>query len=237
MKISIVIPAFNEERYLPATFDHLSSAMGECEESIEIIVVDNDSTDATSAVARSRSAVVVSESFHNLSRVRNVGAAAAAGEVLVFLDADTLVPKHFLKRIAEVMSAADCLGGAADIRHMPKTALLRTYLQVWRCIGKVLGMAQGTGQFCRRDVFMAVGGYDESLFMGEDVDFFWRLRRYARHHRSRLELLKDVEVIPSPRRFDRWPLWRILLYTNPIFIGLFRKTHSAWRGWYTDLVR
>jgi GT2 family glycosyltransferase len=95
----------------------------------------------------------------------------------------------------------------------------------------MLGMAQGAAQFCRRSAFDTLGGYDESQFMGEDVDFYWRLKRAAAKQHGHVQFLSDVRVVPSPRRFDRWPLWRTLIWTNPLFIAV-RKQPKAWRDWY-----
>lgn len=222
---------------MPATLDALSQAIARCRDAVEIIVVDNNSTDATEDIARVRADIVVSERVRNIARVRNAGAAAATGDVLVFLDADTWVPDNFLSRISEVMRVADCMGGRPEIRHAPKALALRIYLESWRRIGNLLGMAQGASLFCRQEAFINIGGFDESQFMGEDVEFFWRLRVYARHHGGRIVFLEDIQVMPSARRFDQWPLRRTLLYTNPFFIAIFRRTESAWWGWYIRPVR
>jgi len=100
MSISVIVPAFNEERCLPATLDAIdrSAALLESCAGVraERIVVDNGSTDRTASVARSLGARVIAESQHNIARVRNCGAAAALGNVLVFVDADTLVPEELL---------------------------------------------------------------------------------------------------------------------------------------------
>ena len=232
MLLSVVIPAFNEVSYLPATLDNLRRAAAQCSQPVETIVVDNASTDGTAAVAREAGAVVICEKVRNIGRVRNTGAAQARGEVLVFVDADTTVPAEFLRRVAEAMADPRCIGGAANIIHSPVSRILRVYLAGWRAIGKALGMAQGAAQFCRREAFLALGGYDESMYMGEDVDFYWRLRRLASRSGDHLCFLSDVAVLPSPRRFDQWPLWRTLIGTNPVFIAIFRKSSGVWKDWY-----
>src|SRR4029078_12159401 len=88
--LSVIIPAFNEETCLPATL----AAVGEAADGLrcDVICVDNESTDRTREIALARGAVVVSESVHNIGRVRNTGARAARGDVLVFVDADTWIP-------------------------------------------------------------------------------------------------------------------------------------------------
>ena len=97
-------------------------------------------------------------------------------------------------------------------------------------------MAQGAAQFCRRDGFAAVGGYDETPFMGENVDLFWRLQRHAAAvglHADRAQSAGH----PVDPRFDRWSLWRIPVMTNPFVILLFRRRRAAWSGWYEEGVR
>jgi glycosyltransferase involved in cell wall biosynthesis len=239
--ISVIIPAFNEERYLPRTLEHLGHARDHLganrNEPVEVIVVDNASIDRTAGIAMDFGARVVPEPEHNIARVRNTGAAAASGDVFVFLDADTLVPNCLLSRIIEVMEEPACLGGAVDIDHRPARRLIKIYLRTWRLIGLCLGMAQGAVQFCRRDAFSALGGFDERIYMGEDVDFYWRLARLAKSGKQHVRYLRDFRVVPSCRRFDQWPTWRILIETNPLYITLFRRHHAAWRGWYGDVPR
>lgn len=235
--LSVIIPAFNEERYLPRTLEHLRRAADHLGSDVEVIVADNASTDRTAEIASGSGARVVPVPEHNIGRARNAGASAAAGDVLVFLDADTLVPEGVLGRIAGLMGDGSCLGGAADIDHRPARAAIRLYLRMWRLIGLSLGMAQGALQFCRRDAFAALKGYDESVYMGEDVDFYRRLGKLARARGQHVRILRDVRVVASARRFDQWPTWRILIQTNPLYITLFRRYRAAWRGWYSDVPR
>jgi glycosyltransferase involved in cell wall biosynthesis len=241
MTISVIIPAFNEERFLPLTLQHLHRARQRIEglpdHRVEIIVVDNASSDRTAEIAAASGVTVITIPEHNIARVRNAGAASASGEVLVFLDADTLVPETLLSRIAPVMEVPTCSGGAADTHYQPERWLMRAYLFVWRLIGLSFGMAQGALQFCRSSAFATLGGYDETLYMGEDVDFYWRLARLAKSEGNHIQLLRDVPVVPSCRRYDQWPTLRTLIETNPLYVALFRRRRSAWSGWYGNVPR
>lgn len=234
--ISVIIPAHNEERYLGETLEHIGRARAYLQsrraQPVEVTVVDNASTDDTPNVARSHGANVLHETVRNIGRVRNAGATASTGDVLVFVDADTLIPETLLWRIAQAMDAPECVGGAVAIAHSARRTLVRAYLRAWKILGDLLGMAQGATQFCRRDAFMELKGYDETLYMGEDVDFYWRLRKHAERQGRVLCFIDDVQVTPSPRRFDQWPLWRILVWTNPLYALLFRRKIKAWAGWY-----
>src|SRR5258705_286541 len=89
-------------------------------------------------------------------------------------------------------------------------------------------MAQGATQFCRRDLFFVLNGYDETLFMGEDVDFHWRLKRIAKRENGGVVFIEDPRVVSSTRRFDQWRLWRTVVWTNPLFILLFRRRKTCW---------
>lgn len=239
--LSVIIPALNEERFIGETLHKLNLAVqaldGSLPSGVQIIVVDNDSTDQTAEVARRAGAVVVSEPVRNIARARNAGAQEATGEILVFLDADTLVPPTVLSRIASVMSDSGCVGGAVDVLHQPASALLRMYVRCWRVFGRLLGMAQGATQFCRSDTFSQLGGYDEAIYMGEDVDFYWRMTRAARKADRSVTFISDVQVVPSPRRFDSWPLWKTLFWTNPVVTALLMRHKRAWRGWYESVPR
>jgi glycosyltransferase involved in cell wall biosynthesis len=241
MLLSVVIPAFEEEAYLGRTLDSLNVAVAFLRErggvSAEIVVVDNDSSDATAEVARRLGAHVVREAVHNIAKVRNAGAASARGDVLVFVDADTTVPPEVLSRIAAVMSEPDCVGGALDTDYRPSKLTSKIYLRAWRAVGRLAGLAQGATQFCRRDTFVELNGYDETLYMGEDVDFYQRLKRLARRRRGRVSFIDDVRVTPSARRFNRWGFARTMVWTNPLFVLLFRRKASVWRGWYEEVPR
>jgi glycosyltransferase involved in cell wall biosynthesis len=236
--ISVIIPAFNEAGYISETLKRLSAAEQHFKAiaaaGIEILVVDNASMDATAELARNAGATVVYEAEHNVAKVRNSGAAAARHDILVFLDADTLVPPELLLGIARAMTDPQCVGGSVDISHRPVSRLLRAYLVFWRVLGLIGGMAQGACQFCRKSAFKELGGYDETWYMGEDVDFYWRLKRLARRHRLRVTFIGELQVVPSPRRFDQWPIWRTLVWTFPPLLFVLKRNKAAWGGWYRE---
>ena len=129
------------------------------------------------------------------------------------------------------------LGGAVDTDYRPARFLLKAYLCLWRLLGRAAGMAQGAAQFYRRDIFFTLGGFDDQLFMGEDVELFWRLKKLAKTMQRRVVVIKDIQVVPSCRRYDQWPLWRTLVWTNPLLAALYKRRQTVWRGWYEDAPR
>ena len=169
LRLTIIVPAFNEEAWLAPTLDSVHAAAERlCARSrvdLEMIVVDNNSDDGTATVARSRGVTVVHEPVQGIARARNTGARHATGDVLVFVDADVIVPRTLLEAIDATMSDPKCIGGGVDIDYRPRHAWVGLYLRAWRFLGNLMGMVQGAAQFCRKSVFEQVGGYDEKVWM------------------------------------------------------------------------
>ena len=241
VNLTIVVPAFNEEAFLAPTLDAIEAAAAHlraqaCAD-VETIVSDNNSKDQTADVARAHGAAVVHEPVQNIARACDAGTRHSRGTVLVFVDADVTMPLTLLNGIHEAMNDPACVGGAVEVEYRPRRLSIRLYLRAWRLLGCLTGMAQGAAQFCRKCVFDEVGGYDEEVWIGEDVDFYWELRKHAKTTRRTIHFIREPHMLPSSRRFDKWPIWKTLVWTNPLFIALFRRWRSAWKGWYSDAVR
>ena len=240
-RLTVIIPAFNEEAYLAGTLDSIRAAAEQLTAGsnayVETIVVDNNSSDGTAGIARANGAEVVFEPVQGISRARNTGARHATGDVVIFIDADVIVPHDLLHAIHLTMADPKCIGGGVDVDYRPRRLAVRLYLGAWRVFGRAMGMVQGAAQFCRRRVFQQTGGYDESVWMGEDVDFYWKLKRLAKSTGRTVRFIGEPRVRPSCRRFDKWTVWKIIVWTNPLFIALFRRCKRAWTGWYSDPVR
>lgn len=238
MKLSVIIPAYNEERCLPLTLERVGKALSIAGCPSEIIVVNNDSQDGTQRVAEVFSAKVVLEKEHNISRVRNTGAEHSTGDVLIFIDADTLVPETLFQEITNVMEDEKCFGGAVAVEWGEmERKWMRLYLLGGKFWTTVLNMKQGATQFCRKFVFEKLEGYDQTIFMGEDVQFYWRLSKFAKHNKGHLYFIENPKVISSARRFDKMNLGKTLLLTNPFFIRLAWRKKSYWQDWYEKAVR
>jgi glycosyltransferase involved in cell wall biosynthesis len=234
--LSVVIPAYNEEQYLPRTLRAVQDARRH--HPCEVVVVDNDSTDRTAAVAAEFGARVVRESVHNIAAVRNTGAAAATGSVLVFVDADTAVGPTTLLEIGTAMEQESVIGGAVAVRYTAfRRSWVRWYMKGWAFWAGVFKMAQGAAQFCRTDEFWRIGGYDQSIYVGEDIDFYWRMRRYAHRTGRAVRLINTAGVLTSSRRFDKMTPLRLLMLTHPLLILLNWRRRGPWRDWYERAIR
>lgn len=175
--ISFVVPAHNEAPLLPRTLAAIHSAAAAAGRPYEIIVVDDDSIDATADVARSAGARVISVRLRQIAAVRNAGARQATGEILVFVDADTVLPGETLcAALAAIAEGA--VGGGAKLAFDGRTGgWVRWSLPLLNRLGRRLRWAAGCFLFVRREVFERLGGFDERYFAAEEIVFSRALKR------------------------------------------------------------
>ena len=178
MKLSIVVPAFNEEKLLGATLEAIREAARGLE--TELIVCDNNSTDRTAEIARQAGAKVVFEPVNQISRARNAGAAAAGGDWLVFVDADSLPEAALFADLAAAIASGRYVGGGATVRFDAADRFSHAAVSTWNAISRGMRWAAGSFVFCRADAFRAIGGFSTELFASEEIDFSRRLKRLGR---------------------------------------------------------
>ncbi len=178
--ISFVLPAHNEERLLPRTLEALHAAADACGEPFEILVVDDASTDRTAAIAGAHRARVIRVTHRQISATRNSGARQARGRFLVFVDADTRVDAAVVRAACDAMRAG-AVGGGCHVRFDGRLpAWARVAEPVLSALMRSVRLAAGCFLFCTRDAFEAVGGFDESIFAGEEVVLSCALKRRGR---------------------------------------------------------
>ena len=202
MLISIAIPAFNEAKYLPETITaakRASRAFAVAGWQSEIVVCDNNSTDATAEVATAHGARVVFEPFNQIAASRNAAGRAAKGDWLVFVDADTQVSPELFREMMLAVAAGDCIGGGAPVLFDSGPWLACQTVHVWNTLAKLLGWAAGSFLFCRADAFHELDGFDPELFAAEEVDYCVRLNRLANRLAKRMVMLR-TPVISSGRK-------------------------------------
>jgi glycosyltransferase involved in cell wall biosynthesis len=200
-RISVVIPACNEEEHLAAAISSVRA------QSIptEIVVVENGSTDATAEIAFGLADRVVRTPLPaGYSRARNLGATAARGDLLVFLDADSRMAPGALEQIL----AAAPRGTFGTVLGRPDPPRLRYRLfyffkNLWHRLGLYKGVLGGL-LFCDAALFRAVGGFDERMALDELHDLSLRARRAG----GRYRLVPRTWASTSMRRFDVIGLWR-----------------------------
>jgi glycosyltransferase involved in cell wall biosynthesis len=178
--ISFVVPAYNEERLLGRTLAAIHAAVRPLTCPYEVIVVDDGSSDETGVVAAAHGARVMRVEYRQIARTRNAGARAAAGQTLIFVDADTVVATPTIR--ASLGALRDgAIGGGADVNFDGDLApWARLTLPVVRAVLRAGQLAAGCYVFCTRDAFDRVGGFDEQLYASEEIAFSRALQRHGR---------------------------------------------------------
>jgi glycosyltransferase involved in cell wall biosynthesis len=179
--ISFVIPAHNEAELIGRTLSALHESARAAGEPYEVIVADDVSTDGTGVIAQEHGARVVAVSFRRIAATRNAGARVAAGDLLFFVDADTMVTARAVRAALGALRGG-AVGGGSAVRFDGPVPLYAAILEraVLPVLLPLLKMAPGCFLFCTRRAYLAAGGFDEGLFWSEEVAFGNRLKRQGR---------------------------------------------------------
>jgi len=241
LQFSLIIPARNEENYLPRLLDSVDTARNNYHhgvDAIEVIVSDNCSTDRTAQIAESRGCIVVHEEKRIIAAVRNAGASVATGETLCFLDADSQIHPNTFNAIEQAISAGKTVGGATGVtldRMTPGIAI--TYYFIMLPMILLTGMDTGV-VFCSRKDFIQLGGYNEEKLFAEDVDFLVRLKLLGRRRKKKLIRLTSTRAVASMRKFEQHGNWHYFPLISRGIYAMFlpskRFEKFSKRYWYND---
>jgi glycosyltransferase involved in cell wall biosynthesis len=186
MKISIVIPALNEEKLLGACVDSVNDEVARSGADCEVIVVDNGSTDSTCRVARRRGARVISEPRRGVTLARQAGLQAASGGLVANVDADGVMPAGWISTAMRELEdpAVVAVTGPQppnDVSARVRTLALGFNAMTYATYLATGVMLQGGNAVIRRDALERIGGYDAAIdFHGEDTDTAVKLARIGR---------------------------------------------------------
>lgn len=233
LSLSLVIPAYNEEHYLGRLLDSVEEARKRYPGDVEVIVVDNGSTDRTLEVAGRYPVTQAHEPKRCIACVRNRGGRMARGDVIAFCDSDNLVDVRMFEEMSRVMASERYVGGAVRIKYERMSLGLAVTLAATNSLPWVVGVAGGF-VFCTREAFEDIGGFDEDYYVREDADFLATLRYYAKHMGKGLAFLRSTFVVTSTRKFDKhgdWILIRKVCF-EPRLWGKQRHPQFAKELWY-----
>ena len=203
MKISIVVPAFNEERLLGSPLTQMKSAADSFTRrgwEMELIVCDNNSTDRTAEIARDGGAQVVFEPVNQIARARNRGAAAATGDWLIFVDADSHPSAELFAEVAEQIQSGRCLAGGATVRMDEKHLAGRFLHRLWNCSSRMGRLLAGSFIFVEAAAFRKIGGFSNELFAAEELELSQRLKKLARETGREIVILHRHPLMTSARK-------------------------------------
>jgi glycosyltransferase involved in cell wall biosynthesis len=204
MRFSVIIPARNEAKRIGACLDSIHAACQPYAGQIEIIVVLNRCTDSTGDIALKHGARIVHDDHKNLAKIRNAGARQAVGDILVTIDADSRMAPNMFEQIDKALSSGQYIGGGVPVR--PERWSVGIFLTGLILLCMLPGLSAGLF-WCYRKDFQDLGGFNESLLVGEDVDFAKRLRAYGKHKRKRFGTLWRTHIVTSCRKFDTFGDW------------------------------
>lgn len=205
VKISVVIPAHNEERYLGKT---LGSLREQNFLDYETIIVCNGCTDETEEVAQgfvNQKTKILSMEEANVSGARNLGAREAVGEILLFLDADTWLEQNSLKVIAERFGKEQ---GVGTTLSKPDSSKMKYRLALgFKNLYNRIGLYQGCSGtlVCRKGDFQVVGGYEE-IKVKEQRKLILKLKRFGSY------VVLPTKAVTSMRRFKDWGLMKATVF-------------------------
>lgn len=200
LRVSIVVPVLDEAEGIAAALDALAAprALGH-----EVVVVDGGSGDETLSLSRTRADVAIAGP-RGRARQMNAGAAVARGQVLLFLHADTRLPRSGIDRIAAAV-AQGAAWGRFDVRIEGRSPMLAVVAALMNARSRWTGIATGDqAMFVRRDLFERVGGFPDQPLM-EDVALSTLLKRHGPP-----ACLRE-RVTTSPRRWERHGPWRTIV--------------------------
>lgn len=228
MKISLIIPAYNEEKEIAAC---LRAAIKNAPENlVEVLVVDNASTDQTAAIASkvSPKIKVVPEPKKGLTCARQRGYQEAKGDVLAFIDADTRMPKgwfEILNREFAKDRSVVCLSGPYyyyDIPVWQRALIHASYRYFFRPTYSVTNSIVIGGNFAvKKEAIRKIGGFDVTIpFYGEDTDLAVRLKKIGK-----IQFLNEFYIATSGRRFVEEGFFRtgVVYIINYVWQFLFQK--------------
>ncbi len=232
MKLSVITPAHNEERHLAACLSSVIESARHAAIDFEHIVVLNRCNDRSEEIAVSLGCRIVREDARNLSRIRNAGVSAATGEIIVTIDADSVMSRNMLGEVMRTLSTRRYIGGG--VRIYPERWSLGIACSLMVVLPFVLWHRVSAGMFwCLKSDFDSIGGFDEKLVCVEDVDFGTRLKKHGRKRGLRYGTIRRAHITTSCRKFDQFGDWYFVLHPEVVW-NIFRRSQETSDAFYYD---
>ncbi len=237
VKISIVVPAFNEEKLIAGSLQEIKKACAAFTDQgwqTELIVCDNNSSDRTGELARAEGALVVFESVNQIARARNAGARVASGDWLVFVDADSHPSRELMAEVADQIRKRDVLAGGAAVRLDQAHCAANFLCRGWNHLSRFMKWAAGAFIFCEAEAFREVRGFSEELYVSEEIDLSKRLKALARAKGKRIVILHRHPLVTSARKLQLYSNWEHIRFLLKTALGGGRtlRDRAACPIWY-----
>jgi len=232
MKLSVVTPAHNEERHLAACVSSVFESARHAAIDFEHIVVLNRCNDRTEEIAVSLGCRIVREDARNLSKIRNAGVSAAIGEIIVTIDADSVMSRNMLGEVVRLLSTRRYIGGG--VRIYPERWSVGIACSLIVILPFALWYRVSAGMFwCFKSDFDSIGGFDERLVSVEDLDFGTRLKQLGRQRGLKYGTIRRAHITTSCRKFDQFGDWYFVRHPGVVW-NIFRQCQHASAAFYYD---
>jgi len=208
--VSIIIPAFNEEKILPLCLQSINE-LDYPKNRFEVLVIDNGSTDHTGEIARFYSARLIVNDRERVSGLRNIGALASNGQILAFVDADCIVSNEWLEEGVKYYNDINIAAwGAPPILPKGSTWVQRTWFIVRQKQKDMqeVDWLESMNLFVRREDFIRIGGFNQDLVTCEDVDFCYRIKKGRKIISDNKISVTHLGEAKDLRDFIKKELWR-----------------------------
>jgi glycosyltransferase involved in cell wall biosynthesis len=203
LMITFIIPAHNEEVWIGRCLSAIGSAMESVGAEHEVIVVDDCSLDATSSIARQHTTRVFRVEHRHIAATRNAGAREARGDILIFVDADTLVNAPVVQSVLRSIREGAVGGGCVPQFDGWLPLWWRAVYPFFAVGARLLRQPGGSCLFSTRSAFEAAGGFSEVHFAAEDALFASALKRVGRF------VVLGEPVLTSARNLRAHSFWSI----------------------------
>ena len=223
LNVSIIVPVLGEGERLQPFLEQIRQRAS----AAELILVNAAGYENVSESAANLCDRILTSRRGRAAQM-NAGAVAAGGDVLWFVHADCKVPEGCLEEIAQTLQDQQFVGGCFRIRFPRRELIYRVSDAAGNLAVELFGRCYGDhGIFCRRDAFVAIGGYPD-LPLLEDAEFYWQLRKQGRTRQL------SSAIVPSPRRYEEVGPYRLtiaylllsLLYVSRVPIPLLARLYD-----------
>ncbi|MBU1012617.1 MAG: glycosyltransferase [Bacteroidetes bacterium] len=232
IKISIIIPCYNEEKFLPLLFSEINKLSVD-KNDFEIILVDNGSTDRSIEIAKNNNAKVYIDAKANISKLRNIGAQNAEGKIFAFLDADCLPFSNWLEEALKYIDQTKIgLFGSIPICPHNGTWVEKVWIGGISPIGvNEVDFLCTANMFILKSAFIKVNGFNEDLLTGEDYDICQRIIKAG------YKIIKDSNISVVHLRYPKTILDRFrkeIWYGEEMFNIL--KVNPFYKPFWASLI-
>ena len=206
--VSIIIPTLNEEKFLPRLIESIKR---QSFSDYEIIISDADSDDKTKEIASEKKCRLVVDTdidHHHPSWQRNNGAAVAKGDILLFLDADTVLQENFLEEVIKEFNLKKLSGAGFYFKFNPNKFSYRIFAFLYNffCFFRQYfsPISIGAGIIARKEAHDLISGFDTRLALAEDYDYCRRISS-----KGKFQIITSCRLLYSSRRIERDGVYKV----------------------------